>query len=237
MHELRKKSNVVNLAELRELLGPPPILSTENAKAYDEIVARLMQCFAPADFMEQLLIAQLTDCTWEIMRYTRHKPWAIERKFRQHREFQAKRARAAAQIRDLQVRGLAQSGRQPATELGRMLELEEVVDSVVDDTDEILNRPPVELDHARAFEADIVYQEQLDRLLNTAIRRRNDVLEQLERYRDGLGRRLRKASDEIIDAEFNEAVPESKQVAVPLAPLSSEANDVRKEDRGQSDQR
>jgi hypothetical protein len=38
---------------------------------------------------------------------------------------------ALAQIRDLQVRGLAQSGRQPATELGRMLELEDVVDSVM----------------------------------------------------------------------------------------------------------
>jgi len=93
MYDLQKRSNVANLAELRELLGPPPVLSTENAKAYDEIATRLMECLAPADFLEQLLIKQLADCTWEIMRYTRHKTLAIERKFQQHREFQVKHAK------------------------------------------------------------------------------------------------------------------------------------------------
>ena len=43
MNEIQKRPNVADLAELRELLGPPPALSTENAKAYDEIMARLME--------------------------------------------------------------------------------------------------------------------------------------------------------------------------------------------------
>jgi hypothetical protein len=38
-------------------------------------------------------------------------------------------------------------------------------------------------------------------LLNAATARRDDVLEQLDRYRDGLGRYLRAVSDEIIDGE------------------------------------
>jgi hypothetical protein len=215
MDELQTRPNVATLAELRELLGPPPVLSTENAKAYDEIEARLMECHAPEDFMMQLFIHQLTVCTWEMMRITRQKPWAIERKFRQLRQFQAQRAKAATQNRDPQLRGLAQSDRKPTTELGRMLELEDVVDNAVHDVDEILNRAPEELDHARAFEATIVYLGQLDQLYNAAVARRNDVLAQIERYRHGLGRRLRKASDEIINAEFNEAEQESKQVCGP----------------------
>jgi len=215
MNELQKKPNLAKLAELRELLGPPPVLSTENAKAYDEIVARLIESLMPQDFLEQLLIMQLADYTWEIMRCTRHKTLAIERKFQQHREFQARRAKIAAQNRD-KLRSLAQSDRKPVTEIGRMLELEDVFDGGVEDVDEILNHPPVELDHARAFEANIVYEGQLDQLQNSAVGKRNDVLEQLERYRHGLGRRARKASDEIIDVEFNDAEPKSKQVEAPL---------------------
>jgi hypothetical protein len=54
--ELQNKANILNSAELKELLGPSPVLSSENAKAYDEMLTRLMECFGPRDFMEQLLI-------------------------------------------------------------------------------------------------------------------------------------------------------------------------------------
>jgi hypothetical protein len=216
-HESHEKPYATNLVELRELLGPPPVLSTENTKAYDEILARLTLCFLPRDFMEQLLMVQLTDCTWDMLRYRRHKTLAIDSKFRQRREFQAKRVKAAPQNRDPQACSLAQSDGKPVTEVGRMLELEDIVDSSVHDVDEILERPPADLDHARAFEAAIGYQQQLDQLLNTAVARRNDVLEQLERYRHGLGKRLRKASDDIVEGEFSDAEPEPKQVAVPPA--------------------
>jgi hypothetical protein len=185
----QKRPNVADSAELRELFGPPPVLSTENAKGYDEIVARLMECLVPQDFLEQLLIKQYADYTWEKMRYARHKPWAVERKFHQIREFQAKRAKAAAQKREPQARDLSQGDCKPTNDFERMFELEDVVDSGVPDIDEILNRPPVELDHARALEATIVYQGQLDQLDNSAGAKQNDTLAQLERYRTGLGTR------------------------------------------------
>ena len=179
-----------------------------------------MQCFAPDDFMEQLLIKELADGTWEVMRYTRHKPLAIERKSRQHREFQAKRAMALVQQQDAQARKVAADNREPATEIGRMLELEHKVDSTIADVDAILDEAPVELDHARALEAGIVYHLQLDQLYNAAIARRNDTLDQLERYRRGSSKRLRKASEEIIDAEFKAVAAEPKDEAAPLVPSS-----------------
>jgi uncharacterized protein YicC (UPF0701 family) len=211
--EIQNKANIVNSAELKELLGPPPVLSSENAKAYDEIAARLMECFGPRDFMEQLLIKQLVDDTWDSMRYARHKSLGIERKARQLREFQAKRAKALAQMRR------SGSAPYPATELGRMYELEDTVENTVNDVDAILDRPTAELDHARALEKSIVYHLQLDQLLNTAVARRDDALEQLERYRRGSGKRLRKTSEEIIDAEYN-VVAQSKDLAPPLVPSS-----------------
>ena len=108
----------------------------------------------------------------------------------------------------------------PATELGRMHELEDTIENTVNDVDAILERPMAELDHARALEKSIEYYLQLDQLFNTAVARRDDALEQLERYRRGSGKRLRKASDEIIDAEFNDVAQESKDLAPPLVPSS-----------------
>jgi hypothetical protein len=207
-------ANILRSVELKELLGRPPVLSSENAKAYDEIWARLMECLGPRDFMEQLLIKQLIDETWEAMRYARHKSLAIERKARQLREYQAKRAKIQAQTKRVG------SEPYPATELGRMHELKDTIENTVNDVDAILERPMAELDHAHALEKSIEYYLQLDQLFNTAVARRDDALEQLERYRRGSGKRLRKASDEIIDAEFNDVAQESKDPAPPLVPSS-----------------
>jgi hypothetical protein len=213
--ELQNKANIINSAELKELLGPPPVLSSEDMKAYDEILARLMECFGPRDFMEQLLIKQWVDENWETMRYARHKTLGIERKARQFREFQAKRAKAQAQTQRVG------SAPYPANELGRMHELEDKIENTANDVDAILDRPTAELDHARALEKSIVYHLQLDQLLNTAVVRRNDVLEQLERYRRGSGKR-RKA-DEIIDVEFKDVAEISKDPAPPLVPSSEDS--------------
>jgi hypothetical protein len=70
------------LAEIKEVWGPPPVPSTEDAKAYDRILLNLVECIVPANFMEQMLIKETADSTWEQVRYTRHKPLVMERRFR-----------------------------------------------------------------------------------------------------------------------------------------------------------
>jgi hypothetical protein len=219
------KSTSTSLAELADLLGPPPVLSTENVKAYDEVKARLMQCFAPRDFMEQLLIKQVTDCTWEIKRYTRHMTLAIERKFYQLREFQAKRAAALTHMKDPNICNAGRDGH-AETDAGLTNEIQTRAASAMEDVAAPIDVAPLELDHAQALEAGIEYHGQLDQLLNSAVARRNNAFDQLERYRHGWGKRLRRVSDEIIDAEFIEAAPQSKDVAVSLAPSNEGANDV-----------
>ncbi len=216
----KNRANILNSAELKELLGPPPVLSSEKAKAYDEILARLMQCLEPRDFIEQLLIKQWVDDNWESVRYRRHKTLAIERKFRRLRAYQAKHAKTLAQKKDARSR-TTQSDDYPATELGRMYELEDKLESTADDVDAILERPAAELDHAAALQAGIVYHLQLDQSLNASVIRRDYAFEQLERYRRGSGKRQRKASDEIIGAESNDVAPQS---AAPLLVPASEGS-------------
>jgi hypothetical protein len=186
-------------AELRRLLGAPPVLSTENAQSYDEIMGRLMECLAPRDFMEQMLIKELTDCTWEMARYTRQKTLAMERGFREHLRFPGQDALAER---------LAEQDREP----------HHVRDGAIDEADALA----VELDHARALEMTLGYHERVDRLLVTAAARRNNVLDQIERYRDRLGHRLRQVSDTIIEAGSFAAEAQPKQLAAPLVPSEAQ---------------
>ena len=83
------------------------------------------------------------------------------------------------------------------------------------DCDDILNGDPDEFDHAEALQSSIKFFEQLDRLLSVSIARRNGALAQIDFYRQGLGQRLRRLSDEIIDAEFKETHQEAPSIAGP----------------------
>src|SRR5262249_40326655 len=108
----------------------------------------------------------------------------------------------------------------PTNALDRLCELQDAVEASVEDVDAILARPAEELDHTRALEAAMVQYAQLDGLLSVLYKRRNDVIDQLERYRAGLGRQSRKVSDAIIDGEYAEVDPQTGPVESP--PLQSE---------------
>jgi hypothetical protein len=189
MNDQRQKVIAAQVAELKGLFGSPPVLRTEDANAYEEVMARFLENFGPLDFLEKIFIKDLANATWDITRYTRQKTLAMEHKFQQRLERQAK-----------QTVGQARS----APRVG----------------DAILKRAPSELDHAWALEMAIDYVEQLDNLLNAAVRRRNDALEQFERYRVGLGAQLRRVSDAIILHESSEPEAPADHGSPSLSPAA-----------------
>ena len=86
-----------DFAELKELFGPPPVLSSEDPKAYDAIWARILESIKASDFIEQMLAKDLADATWEMKRYSRHKALVIERQYREQQEiYEAEEAEEAA---------------------------------------------------------------------------------------------------------------------------------------------
>jgi hypothetical protein len=216
MHSEIPASSATDLAALKKVFGKSPILATESEDAFDEIWARLIQCLGPRDFMEHSLIRQLAIYTWKVSRYDRHDTLAVERRVQEQRKLRARRLKMQAERR----RAAEEAGK-PITELDRMCYLEDVVDGAAGEIDEILNRPPEELEYSRAFEKGIEYHERVDELLDKLVRRRNDVLRQIEMYRAGLGKYLRQVSDEIIESERKGAEPQPQDEA-PLAP-SAEA--------------
>jgi hypothetical protein len=227
--DLKTESLAKILAELK-LLGPPPVLSSEDPKAYDAIMAQFIEGIKPRDFIEQMFVKDATDSTWDIIRYRRHMTLLIEREHQRHLDMEEKRrqrlrkikaAFAAATARKAKEAGEVAAIKQadqadaPTTQFDRMIELDAVIDGTVPDVDEIVMAPVKELDHAKALQSGIDYFEQLDRLLSVAFARRNDVFRQIEFYRQGLGQDMRRVSDEIIDAEFGETKHEAPSLAGP----------------------
>lgn len=177
------------LAEMKEIWGPPPVLSSEDPKAYDRILLKLVECYVPEDSMEQMLVKKLADNTWEEMRFTRYKPLVMERRFRDQREFEAQRRKAAAEKKRALAKRLSESKAERATEP------EEALDGLVEEVDAILLEPATELDHARALEVGIRYYEDLDNLQMMAIARSNNVLDQLDHHRERRNRFIDTAAE------------------------------------------
>jgi hypothetical protein len=212
MTDLSDETSATELAELKKQCGKV-VLATESEEAFDEMLARLMECFKPKDYMERQFICELATCTWMMIRYGRHGILVIERQVWQYRVFQARRIKIRAERRMA-----AERDGKPTTELDRMLVLDDVADGGIDDVDTILNRPPEELEYSRALEKGLECHERIGELRNIAVRERNDVLRQLELYRAGLGKHLRQASDAIIVSALEEADPQPMQDEAPLVP-------------------
>ena len=202
------------VAEFSAVLGSAPVLTSESDRDYNEIWENLIVTFAPRDFMELLLIRQVQNETWKSLRYTRHQTLGIDRRFRESLELQTRAQKEQAAPRGALAKELAQQTGRSETELAQLLYLRGIVMSSVDDVDAILDREPTEIEHNKALEAGIVFQEQLDRLINSSLKRRNEAIEQLDFYRAGFGQRWREISDQILNAEATE-IEEAKQIMAP----------------------
>jgi hypothetical protein len=215
--ELRVNSTVTDLAEFAKLFGPPPVLSTESVEAYETTISGFMRSLVPRDFVEQTLIRQIVDATWDIQRYQRHKSISIERKHREHIASEQRRKIALAERKSKIGRVQAEAA-EVSSDIERLDLLEGIFDTSASDVGKIVNCRPEDLEYARAMEAGIDYQERLDRLLNAAYARKREALEQLEFYRTCLGRNIQDVSSEVIEGEFKEASVPSDEQQTSLVP-------------------
>jgi hypothetical protein len=201
------------LADLKMLFGPPPVLNTESEEAYYAIMTKFLECFAPEDFMMQIFVKDLINHTWVIKRIQRHMTLTIESGYHRYLEFQKQRKQLTME-RKAGIARHAEKQANPPPAFERALDVEFYLEGSVADIDEILKRGPQEHDHARGLESGIEYYERLDRALDRAIRRRNETLELMTLYREGLGLALRCAADRIVEGTCEEIASET----APLVP-------------------
>src|SRR6516164_3359344 len=58
-------------AEIADVFGHPPVLSTENRQAYDALMTQLTLEWKPRNITEWMFVRHMTDTSWEIFRHRR----------------------------------------------------------------------------------------------------------------------------------------------------------------------
>jgi hypothetical protein len=189
-------------AAVRELLGPAPLLSSENPDAYERVLAQMALAIAPADFVEWWWVKDLVDALWDAARAQRAKITRLE---------QARKAAIGKFLKEGWPEPeldsyRAQCARHAAVARGA---LQGVPSDLL-----VLERALARLGLPPGAAEDVAYAEslrdlqRLQTLADAACARRNAILREIDRRRDAASARIRRAAaamEAVLDAEFSDA--------------------------------
>jgi hypothetical protein len=218
----KRRDPGINAIELTQLLGGAPVLSTESVEGFEMVFDQLIAALKPQDMLERILIWEFAVPSWEINRYTRHRSLSFDRSFKQSLDFQAQRIKSQnARKQDLRDRLSGQLAQTPA-DIAQLTQLERKLENSATEIAEILKRTPSELDHCHALEKSIAFHKDVEFLIASISKRRNEALQMLDLYRAGLGKRVNEAMNDVLDAEYKLVEEHPQQVKSPsLVPRSA----------------
>ena len=197
-------------AEIRDMLGKPPLLATEDPNQYDALLTELAREVRPSDFIEWLWVKDIADLTWDIFRYRRIKASYVDGRFRS----------ALVQQLNLALQRDKRASDKSALSFNRDRILDEA-NKLANDfianantkekRDKWLKAHGVNAESitATSFDAAVDKLEAIERMLASVEYRRNNALQEIEGRRNASGRALRQTSDQIIEGE------------APLVPLAA----------------
>jgi hypothetical protein len=174
-------------------IAPAPVLPGENRSLYTEMAERIVKDARPKDSIEEFLVRDVVDLTWEVLRMRRLKVGIL-------------RASMGDGIRtvldEIGHASLGAVGYNPM--LGKLWASGDK--SARKEVNAALAKAELTIDevNAKTAEEKIDTLERLDRMLASAEARRNNALHEIDRHRVALGAAAKGAIEEIEDAEFRE---------------------------------
>ena len=217
--------------ELRRFLhsmGPPPVMSTEDPKAFEELFLNIAQSIKNADHLSLYLAWEIAVDTWSSARYARHETIVVNRWWRKVHETQLITAKAQKAIYEEAFRKKAAGLSTYPADAAQAAELQGKIDNTAKDVDAIIARVPTEIDCNKGLQVNADVLHDFDQLRNGANRRRFSNCVLLDRHSAYTDRTTRKA-DEVVDAEFKEVPqltkdpPETETKGLPPAISASPA--------------
>jgi hypothetical protein len=177
-------------------IAPAPLLPGEKQADYYDVAMRVVRAANPRDAIEEFLIRDVIDLTWEILRLRRAKSGMLK-------------ASMSAGVYEI-LKGLGhgpRSGPFYARELGEKWAAGDK--DARKEVDAALAKAGLTIDDATAktMESKLDSFERLDRMLASAEARRNNALREIDRHRNALGGGVRRSIEEIEDAEFRDVEP------------------------------
>jgi len=171
------------------------LLENEDAAAYDEIIARISAAVKPADFLEEIWVRDVVALVWEAFRLRRLK-MCLTGTAAHH--------------------GLARvlSSFLPRTAVNEIAAGWARRDGeCVKQVEGLLDQTGLTMEHviAETLADRIDDIERIDRMIASAEQRRSAMLREIDRHRASLASLLRLASDELVQAAFEDVLPSGAQ--------------------------
>jgi len=175
-------------ADLQAFLGPPPLIYGEDRHAYDELLARVQASVRPKDIIEELEVRDVVDSVWEALRLRRLKANLLN-------------ATAPDAIESLLTPII---GFTPASEIAEKWAQRDP--KSLEKLKSYLRQSELSMDvvMAQALQIRLNDIERIERMILNAGARRNAVLREIERRRATLADAMRRATQNVRDAEFTE---------------------------------
>jgi hypothetical protein len=167
---------------------PVPLLPGEKEADYASLAARVVGAARPDDAIEELLVRDVIDLTWEVFRLRRTKVGMLN-------------ASMSDGVEDV-LDGLGHGGY--TKQLGQSWRAGDK--QARKEVEVTLNRAGLTIDEvtAKTIESKLDSFERLDRMLASAEARRNNTFREIDRHRNVLGAAARRSVEEIEDAEFRD---------------------------------
>jgi hypothetical protein len=174
-------------------VAPAPLLPGEEGSDYKTLAARIVGAAAPRDAIEDFLVRDVVDLTWEALRLRRLKAGILK----------ASMSEGVQAV--MSVLGQAESNFSP---LNRRIGTRWASGdkNARKEVDAALAEAGLTLDEvtAKTLERKIETYERIDRTIASAEARRNNALREIVRHREALGATDRRVLDEPEDVPFQE---------------------------------
>jgi hypothetical protein len=196
------KLATLSSAEIKSLLWPPSILSTESAERFEMVFDQLIATFDLQDMVEATLVWDFAVASWECNRYTRNRALSFERGFQKALCCQVEKIKGQRVMKQDPKCRVLLNFNPSQSEIDNLMRREGGADNSDSEIGEILNRSPSESDHSYALEKGINFHRDVEFLISSLTKRRNGALQMLDFYRAGLGRRVDDAMNQILEGEY-----------------------------------
>jgi hypothetical protein len=174
-------------------IAPAPLLPGEKQADSVDLAVRVVRAAKPRDAIEEFLVRDVIDLTWEIFRLRRVKGGILKASMNAGVDEILKGLGHGPQFSLLDVQTLGEKWAAGDKDARKKV-------------DAVLAKAGLTIDEAvaKTLESKLASFEQLDRMLSSAEARRNNALREIDRHRETLGRGVRRSIEEIEDAEFRD---------------------------------
>jgi hypothetical protein len=186
------------VADMIDLFGPAPVLSTENHQAFYNVLDALLRNLSPQDYIGKWQVWTMAEGTWENMRFSRQKVRTVDYSLCKQLVARERREKTKEELRQGQK-----------VSIHKTAEIIATIDGTINDGS------ADEHDKAKAFLDAAKHYEMLDNMQNKTIARVNHLQHEYEDHSDNLSSRLR---EKLNQARLDALIEETRPIGSPSTP-------------------